>query len=239
MILHISLLQVSMGFLELFISTPSRYSLVSAMSSFESFTKKAHELKAKGLTDREIAEELNLQVDTITWLLLHEKERAKSPPPFDYSVNWSHAGSSTRRLSFIGWAMADLVKEAVVNGEFEEFDVVTGIEVAGGPLGMVIADKLEKPFAAFRAGRQANSNEKLPQQMSGVVSPNFSAVEGKRILLVTDVISTGLILRDVVKSLRSIKATTVGLVAFVDKRGGGDIEGVPVKALVNLTSLKK
>ncbi len=209
------------------------------MSSFESFLKKAHELKAKGLADREIAEELNLQVDTVTWLLLHEKERVKAPPPFDYSVNWSLAGASTKRLSLIGWAMADLAKETVENGEFDEFDIVTGIEVAGSPLAMIVADKLEKPFAAVRAGRQTNSVEKSPEQMSGVVSPNFSSIEGKKILLVTDVISTGLILRDVVKSLRSIKATMVGLIAFVDKRGGGDIEGVPVKALVNLTSLKK
>lgn len=209
------------------------------MSSFESFLKKAHELKAKGLADREIAEELNLQVDTVTWLLLHEKERVKAPPPFDYSVNWSLAGASTKRLSLIGWAMADLAKETVENGEFDEFDIVTGIEVAGSPLAIIVADKLEKPFAAVRAGRQTNSVEKSPEQMSGVVSPNFSSIEGKKILLVTDVISTGLILRDVVKSLRSIKATMVGLIAFVDKRGGGDIEGVPVKALVNLTSLKK
>ena len=99
--------------------------------------------------------------------------------------------------------------------------------------------KRQKPFAAVRAGRQTNASEKIPEQLSGLVSPNFSPIEGKRILLVTDVISTGLILRDVVKSLRSIKATAVGLVAFVDKRGGGDIEGVPVKALVNLASLKK
>jgi orotate phosphoribosyltransferase len=209
------------------------------MSSFDDLIKKAHELKAKGLSDREIADELNLQRDTVVWLLLHEKERLKAPTPYDYSVNWSTIGSSTRRLSFIGSAIADLIRESITNGEFEDFDVVVGIELSGAPIGLIVANDLQKPFAAARAARISSTGKKENKQATGSISANFSAVEGKKVVLVTDVISTGVILREVIKSLKEIHATPVGMVAFVDKRGGGKIEGVPVKSLVNMISLRK
>ncbi len=208
------------------------------MSSYEVLVAKARELKGKGLSIREIADELNLQVDTVDWLLLHEKERVKAPAPLDYSVNWSAVGCSTRRLSQIGWAIADLVRENCAHNEFEDFDVVVGIELSGSPLGLIVADDLEKPFAAARVAKPSGVAEGS-NYLSGTISMNFSSVEGKRVLLVTDVISTGIILSDVIKSLKELRATPVGMVAFVDKRGGGDIEGVPVKALVNLISLKR
>jgi len=208
------------------------------MSSCDALFAKARELKGKGLSIREIADELNLQVDTVDWLLLHEKERLKAPTPLDFSVNWSAVGCSTKRLSQIGWAMADLIRESCANNEFENFDVVVGIELSGAPLGLIVADDLEKPFTAARAakpsGAAGGSN-----YLTGTISMNFSSVEGKKVLLVTDVISSGIILRDVIKSLKELRATPVGMVAFVDKRGGGDIEGVHVKSLVNLISLKK
>ncbi|MEM3737500.1 MAG: orotate phosphoribosyltransferase-like protein [Candidatus Bathyarchaeia archaeon] len=208
------------------------------MSGCEALLNKALELKKKGLSVREIADELNLQVDTVDWLLLHEKERARAPPPMDYAVNWSAIGCSTRRLSQIGWAMADIVRESRANNEFEDFDVVVGIELSGLPLGLMVADDLEKPFAAARAAKPTGTAEGS-RYLTGTISMNFSSVEGKRVLLVTDVISTGIILRDVIRSLKELQATPVAMVAFVDKRGGGDIEGVPVKALVSLIPFKR
>ena len=39
------------------------------MTSVESWAKQAKELKANGLTDREIGEELHLSPETISWLI--------------------------------------------------------------------------------------------------------------------------------------------------------------------------
>ncbi|MFQ5998053.1 MAG: orotate phosphoribosyltransferase-like protein [Candidatus Bathyarchaeia archaeon] len=204
------------------------------MSSFDKFLKKAHELKSQGLSDKEIAEELNIQIDTVTWLLLHEKERAKAPAPLDFSVNWASVGSNTKRVSLVGWALADLAREAVSKGDFDDFDVVVGIEISGSPLGLIVADDLEKPFAAVRATRPEKSSE-----TASAVSSSFSAIDGKRLLLVTDVISTGAILQDVVKSVKETRAKPVGMVCLVDKRGGGALEGVPVRPLISLIQIKR
>lgn len=206
------------------------------MSSFDKLLEKACELKGKGLTDREIAEELNVQMDTVVWLLLHEKERKGIPIPLDYSVNWSNVGSSTRRLSLIGWALADLAKESLNHAEFEDFDVVVGVELSGCPLGLIVADDLGKPFAAARFPR---TEKQASQAVTGIITSSFSQVEGRKVLLVTDVISTGAILRDVIRSLKESDAKPVGMVAFVDKRGGGEIDGVRVKSLVNMIPIKK
>lgn len=213
-----------------------RWRQLRAVSAFEDLVHKAQELKQRGLSDREVADELNLQVDTVVWLLLREQERKTLPAPTDYAVNWSAIGSSPRRINLIGLALADLVRESQSAGDFREFDVVVGIEMSGIPLGIVVADDLEKPFAAARA---AKTTAEAPANSVGTISANYASVEGKATLLVTDVISTGVILKEVVKSLRESKAKPMGMVTFIDKRGGGDIEGVPVKSLLKMIPLKK
>ncbi|WP_309493056.1 orotate phosphoribosyltransferase-like protein [Candidatus Hecatella orcuttiae] len=206
-------------------------------SALEKLVERTKELKAKGLSISEIANELNLQIDTVLWLSLREKERKKTPVPFDYSVDWSAVGRSTRRLSLIGWALADMVKEALENREFDDFDVVVGMDLPGGPLGLVVADDLGKPFSLVRFSRPEGGGEPLPA--GGILSLNFSPVEGCKVLVVSDVISRGLIVKEVLDYLREINAEPVGVVTVVDKRGGGEISGVPVKALFNMTPLKK
>ena len=41
------------------------------MKNTESLMKKAKELKAKGLVEGQISEELNISSETVTWLLTH------------------------------------------------------------------------------------------------------------------------------------------------------------------------
>ncbi|MFQ5761432.1 MAG: orotate phosphoribosyltransferase-like protein [Candidatus Bathyarchaeia archaeon] len=209
------------------------------MSTLEDLRKKAIELRNKGLTTQDIANELNLQIDTVTWLLLHEKQRRKTPTPFDFSVNWSSIGCSPKRLNLISSALADLASEAVEAGQFEPFDVVLGVELPGSPLGYVVAEKLEKPYAVVRTTRVEGGSEADEESIMGALSTNFSTVENKRVLLVADVISTGVVLAGTIKSLRQTEAEPVGIVVLADKRGIAELAGVPVKSLINLIALKK
>src|SRR5256885_12639031 len=61
----------------------------------------------------EIADELKVQADTVVWLLLHGKDGVKTRDAYDVYVNWNPIGSSVRRLTLVGRAMADIVREAV------------------------------------------------------------------------------------------------------------------------------
>src|SRR5881409_4452747 len=92
----------------------------SGLRSLEELSKKAQELKEKGLSTYEIADELKVQADTVVWLLLHGKEGVKTKEAYDVYVNWNPIGSSVRRLTLVGRAMADMVREAVDQGSMEE-----------------------------------------------------------------------------------------------------------------------
>jgi orotate phosphoribosyltransferase len=46
--------------------------------SLEELAKSARELKEKGMSTYEIADELKVQADTVVWLLLHGKEGVKT-----------------------------------------------------------------------------------------------------------------------------------------------------------------
>src|SRR5437879_12626247 len=81
--------------------------------SLEELAKKALELKERGMSTYEIADELKVQADTVVWLLLHGKDGVKTRDAYDVYVNWNPIGSSVRRLTVVGRAMADIVREAV------------------------------------------------------------------------------------------------------------------------------
>src|SRR5947208_15409445 len=90
------------------------------MRSLEELAKKALELKERGMSTYEIADELKVQADTVVWLLLHGKDGVKPKDAYDVYVNWNTIGSSVRRLTLCGRAMADIVREYVNTGYIEE-----------------------------------------------------------------------------------------------------------------------
>lgn len=190
--------------------------------------KKAQELKARGLSTYEIADELKVQPDTVVWLLLRGKERRKKPAPFDVFVDWSAAGSRMKRLLPLGAALADLVREAVKDGQFEEPDVIVAMEGSGMVLGVAVAEELDKPFAAVRPQRVAE--KKLP----GLVNPSFSPVGNRKVLIVDAVLRAGETHRAAVETLREVKARPVGIVLLVNKSSKNQIGGIPLKALIEL-----
>src|ERR671924_1021691 len=119
----------------------------SGLRSLEELSKKALELKEKGMSTYEIADELKVQADTVVWLLLHGRDGVKPRDAYDVYVNWNPIGSSVRRLTLVGQAMADMVRESIVMGEMEEPEVVAGIETGGMALGLIVARSLGKPVA--------------------------------------------------------------------------------------------
>src|SRR5881397_2280850 len=124
------------------------------LRSLEELSKKALELKDKGMSTYEIADELKVQADTVVWLLLHKKDAGQKPKDaYDVYVNWNPIGSSVRRLTLVGRAMAAMVREAVDQGSMDEPEVVAGIEAGGMTFSLVVARSLDKPVAMVRPQR--------------------------------------------------------------------------------------
>lgn len=69
--------------------------------------EKATELKNKGLTTGEIADELNISKDTAQWLSMQMTNVSKTKQkqkPDDFAINWRTIGSSSARMQFISSA---------------------------------------------------------------------------------------------------------------------------------------
>src|SRR2546428_7404307 len=156
-----------------------------AIRSLEELAKKALELKEKGMSTYEIADELKVQADTVVWLLLHGKDGVKTKETYDVYVNWNPIGSSVRRLTLVGRAMADMVRDAIDAGLMEEPEVVAGIESGGMALGLIVARSLNKPIASVRPQRLGE------KKVAGAVKPSFPRVEGKKVLKIGTTLPLG------------------------------------------------
>ena len=209
------------------------------MRSLEELAKKARELKDKGLSTYEIADELKVQADTVVWLLIHKDagERGSvAPKPkdtFDVYVNWNSIGSSAHRLALIGEAMADNVREAIGSGVMEEPEVVAGIEGGAMTLCLIVAKSLGKPMAMVRPQRVGE------KKIAGAVNPSFSPVEGKKVLIVDTIVRLGETIRAAMETLEAVRAKAVGITVLANKSGRENIEGVPLRSLVELLPVSR
>jgi HTH-type transcriptional regulator, activator of D-glucose/D-fructose catabolism len=190
--------------------------------------RKAQELKSKGLSNYEIADELKVQPDTVVWLLLKGRERASVHPPHDVFVDWSSLASHSKRMAAIAEALADLARESVRAAEFDEPDVVVAIEGNGMVLGAAIAKELDKPFAAVRPHRIAQ------KRIPGLVNPSFHSVARKKVLIADAVLRDGQTHKAAIQTLKKAKAKPIGVMVLVNKSGKTKIDGVPLKSLLQI-----
>jgi len=204
------------------------------LRSLEELSKKARELKDKGLSTFEIADQLKVQADTVVWLLVHKDASAPKPKDaYDVYVNWNSIGSSVRRLTLVGRAMADMVREAVESGAMEEPEIVAGIEGSAMALSLIVARSLGKPLASVYPQRVGE------KKVAGAVNPSFSSVDGKKVLIVDTILRMGETIRAAVETLESAKAKPVGATVLANKSGKESIDGIPLRSLLELLPVSR
>ena len=76
--------------------------------------QKAQELRSHGFTTGEIADELNVSMDTARWLTLQKATEVKAEAPVDFAINWKSIGGNSTRLSYVSGALSDM---ALSHGE--------------------------------------------------------------------------------------------------------------------------
>lgn len=184
------------------------------MKEIESLIKKALKYKESGLTEHEIAEELNVSKETAAWLLSKGKEKK---PIGDVKIGWRSIGVYPSRIGFVSDAMCDVILE-----ECEDADTILGIAVNGIPYATFIADKLGLEMAIFRPH----------YQKSGAFSSNYASVKGKKVILVDDVVGTGVTFKSAIKATTAEKGKPVLCMAILNKRAQNSIDGIPLRALI-------
>jgi len=184
------------------------------MKEIEALIKKALKYKESGLSEDEIADELNVSKETVEWLLSKRKEKK---PIGDVKIGWRSVGVYPSRIGFISDALSDIILE-----ECENADTVVGIALNGIPFATYIADKLGLEMAVFRPH----------YQKSGAFSSNYAGVKEKCVVLVDDVVGTGVTFKAAIKATKVEKGKPVLCLSVLNKRAQNSIEGVPLRALI-------
>ncbi|HJH28795.1 MAG TPA: orotate phosphoribosyltransferase-like protein [Methanosarcinaceae archaeon] len=199
------------------------------MKNIEYLIQKAVELQSKGLVTGQIADELNVSRETVTWLLTRSKKEATSPAPRDISVDWSNIGKSSHRLRYTAKALSDMVLESITQTD-SEIDVVVGIASSGIPLASLMADELGTEFAVFHSHKDHIEST----NMRGTFSRHFGDVTNKNCVIVDDVITSGKTIIDAIDQIRELGAKPVAVTVLVDKNGADILSDVPVNSLVRI-----
>lgn len=94
----------------------------------------------------------------------------------------------------------------------KNFERIAGIPVAGIPFASVVAYNLHKPFLYVRKGERLHGRQK---RIEGIISP------GDRVLLVDDLVTTGLSLVTAAKAIAAEGGVITDAVVLLDREEGG------------------
>jgi orotate phosphoribosyltransferase len=123
----------------------------------------------------------------------------------------------------------DFIKNGIQSRNFER---IAGIPVAGIPFASLIAYNLKKPFLYIRKGVRLHGRQR---RIEGILAP------GDRILLVDDLITTGISLRNAAKAIRAEGGVVADAAVLLDREEGGrqklDKNGMKLHALLNVSEI--
>ena len=120
----------------------------------------------------------------------------KSPIYCDNRITLSHPSVRT----YIRQKLAQLIQE-----EYGAVDVIAGVATAGIPQGVLVAQELGLPFIYVRAKAKEHGTGSL---IEGEI------IEGQRVVVIEDLISTGKSSLQAVDALRNAGLSVAGLVAI-------------------------
>jgi orotate phosphoribosyltransferase len=189
------------------------------MKTVQKLANKALEMKKKGLTEKDIADELHLSMDTVTWLLT--KKGREEIPCADVRIGWRSVGVYPHRTRMISAIMADIAVEEL--GE-EGADTVVAIANNGVSLATFMAEEIGLELSIFRNLQDDKSK--------GTFSSNFAGLKGKKVIVVDDVLGTGETIKGAIANLKKEGAKPVLCMVIVNKTGDDTIAGVKLRGLI-------
>jgi orotate phosphoribosyltransferase len=113
-------------------------------------------------------------------------------------------------------------------------DFYAGVPIAGIPFASQIAYNLKKPFLYIRKGLRRHGRQR---RVEGIL------VSGDRVLLVDDLVTTGLTLRKAAEAVRAEGGIVEKAVAFMDREEGGKEKlaknGIQLTTLLKISEVAK
>ena len=133
--------------------------------------------------------------------------KLKPNDPFTWASGMKSPIYCDNRISLSYPSIRTFIKEQLctVSKGFEKFDTIAGVATAGIAHGALMADYLEKPFAYIRSKPKEHGRQNL---IEGRLE------EGADVLVVEDLISTGMSSLRAVEAVREAGCNVVGVIAI-------------------------
>ena len=77
----------------------------------------------------------------------------------------------------------------------------------------------------------------MEEDAKGAISSNFASVEGRKVVIVDDVITSGRTISEAAKVFKDLEAIPIAVVVLIDKAGISEVENVPVESLIRVSRL--
>jgi orotate phosphoribosyltransferase len=114
----------------------------------------------------------------------------------------------------------------------KNFDRIAGIPIAGIPFASIVSYNLQKPFIYVRRGVRLHGRQR---RIEGVLAP------GDRVLLLDDLITTGLSLKKAARAIIAEGGVVTDAVVLLDRQEGGkeklEKTGIKPHALLNISEI--
>lgn len=106
-----------------------------------------------------------------------------------------------------------------------------------GPIDFVVSPAMGAIIYGYETARALQRPFMFLERVDGVFTlrRGFSLPEGARVLVVEDIVSTGLSAREAIDAVRNAGAKVMALACFIDRSGGKAEFDAPVIALAELT----
>lgn len=125
--------------------------------------------------------------------------------PFTWASGWKSPIYCDNRKILSYPHVRDFIKSEMTNMVFTEFpeaEVIAGVATAGIPHGALVADLLTLPFVYVRSKPKEHG---MGNQIEGVLE------QGKKVLVIEDLISTGMSSMQAVEAIQQAGAEVIGI----------------------------
>jgi len=191
-------------------------------SSVDDLRATVEEYRSKGLNTQQIADEMSLSQTTIKWL--SSGGVGSEDRPDDIRVGWRSIAVKAGRIEAISYVFCDILEEEIG----DDVDTIVGISINGIAFAQAIGGQMDLDIAISRS---------ISDDGEGHISEVFADVEGKRCVVVDDVLSGGTTMSKTVSNLRAAGADVKLCMVLANKSHRNHIEGVPLRGLVRVVTV--
>ena len=190
--------------------------------SVDELRSKVDEFRESGLNTQQIADELSLSQTTVQWLSASDYEVDEKP--LDVKVGWRSIAVKGDRIEAVSYIFCDIIEEMVG----DEVDTIVGVSINGIAFAQAISSTMDLEMSVVRS---------INEDVGGHLSQVYAGVEGKRVIIVDDVYSSGRTMSKTASDLSAAGADVKMCMVLVNKSWDDDIDGVPLRALIRAATV--